>query len=123
MLETVMAKGQVIYEAAIEGSKRGFNRSSTDYTAYERLLAKEYRDFVESIDDLNMRNDVLSHTEGDWRKAYLPLTLAMMHEHIAGKRAEKHARVFLTESPYAVFDIPLAQWKAIKKVSDKMCRH
>lgn len=36
------ASGEQIYEAAIEGAKRKFNRSTDDYSVYEAMLHEFY---------------------------------------------------------------------------------
>jgi hypothetical protein len=42
MANIQVASGQQIYDAAVEGAKRKFNRSTDDYSVYESMLHEFY---------------------------------------------------------------------------------
>lgn len=111
--EPVYAKGQEIYNAAVEGAKRGYNRSTDDYTRYEELLSKVFEQHLNTCSDRTKRRSIMRNTKGDWRNAYLPITLMMQHKHKAGIPCEAHARVCLPPNYGAIFDIPLESWSRI----------
>lgn len=110
--EVVFVKGQSIYNAAVDGAKRGYNRSTDDHTQYEKALAETFHQQLESCGNREERRSVLKKTKGDWRNAYLPICLALHHHHKAGVPCETHARVFMPPNYGAVFDIPLEHWDA-----------
>lgn len=120
MSNEVLATGSQIYAAAIAGAKRGYNRSTDEYIKYAQLLQKHYEAMLRTVVDKNERNNIIRNTGGNWRNAYLPLSLAMYHNHIGGKPCETHARVYLTTNPAAVFDIPLDDWQEFVEVSEEL---
>ena len=111
-----VASGQQIFDAAVAGAKRKFNRSTDDSSVYESMI----HDFNEL-----MLSDVLNKTECDrirkrtknnWRNANFTLTLLMYHCHRAMQPCETHARVCLA-SYHRVFDIPMEYWKLFEEQS------
>ena len=110
-----VASGQQIFDAAVAGAKRKFNRSTDDSSVYESMI----HDFNEL-----MLSDVLNKTECDrirkrtknnWRNAKFPIALVMYHCHRAMQPCETHARVRLFH--HIVFDIPLVYWELFEEQS------
>ena len=110
-----VASGQQIFDAAVAGAKRKFNRSTDDSSVYESMI----HDFNEL-----MLSDVLNKTECDrirkrtknnWRNAKFPIALVMYHCHRAMQPCETHARVRLFH--HIVFDIPLEYWELFEEQS------
>ena len=120
MSNTVVASGQQIYDAAIEGAKRGYNRSTDDYTKYSSLISNFYNALLNSIRNKSERNRIRKNTNNDWRQAKFPLELAMFHDHIRGQLSETHARVYFADFPAKVFDIPLDHWQFFEYQSKRV---
>ena len=118
-MNTVYVKGSEIYDSAVAGAKRRYNRSTDNYVAYEEALSKHYQTLLADIGDRRARRSVERKTKGSWKKAYLPLSLAMVHTHIGGEPSEPHARVYLSTLAQ-VFDIPLEHWKKFEVSSDRL---
>jgi len=110
MKKFAMVLGSDIYKAAIAGAREGYNRSTDKFDAYSRMLENCYEDCLADIEDSSVRKNIRRNTYGDWRRASLPLALAMVHHHKFGEPCEPHARVYLTTSPTSVFDIPMSFW-------------
>ena len=119
MSSTVYAKGSDIYAAFIRGAERKYNRSTDDYTVYEAHLAKSYDYWLKCAGSREQMRAIKRKTKGSWRNAYLPLNLALAHQHIAGKPSEVHARVYLETDPVAVIDIPMSDWIIMESKSPK----
>ena len=117
MSNVVYVKGDCIYAAAIEGARRGYNRSTMNFVVYEQELEQHYQKCLASLCSREERRRMLKSTRKDWRNAYLPLQLALVHNHIAGEPCEPHARVFLTTNPFSVFDITMAHWELMQEIS------
>ena len=115
MSQLIYATGKQIYEAAVAGAKRGYNRSTDDYYSYEEIISEHYKAMLEGLKTRAQRRLVQKHTGNDWRKAYLPLSLALVHKHIGGQECEEHARVYLITNPFCVFDIPMSDWNAMSQ--------
>jgi len=115
MSNTIFATGEKIYQAAIAGASRGYNRSTDDYRKYERALCEHYREMLKTVGNRATRRGIQKSTGNDWRRAYLPLSLALLHKHKGGLPCETHARVYLCSNPGAVFDIPMLHWEEMKK--------
>lgn len=118
-MNTVYVKGSDIYDAAVAGAKRGYNRSTDNYASYEEALSESFDYFVSTIGNREARRSVMKKTKGSWRKAYLPLSLAMVHKHIGGEPSEPHARVYLGND-FQVFDIPLENWEKFEVMSSEL---
>ncbi len=110
MFKTAFAKGNQIYVAAVEGAKRGYNRSTDNYAVYEDAISDLYKSLLSSVTRASRRS-IERKTKGDWRNAYLPLTLMMEHKHIAGEPSEIHARVMLQGNKISFIDIPMDRWE------------
>ena len=110
MSKIIYARGYEIYDAAVAGAKLKYNRSTDNHKVYSDALNQHYKELTNSIEDAALRKKVIKATNGEWYGAYLPLALALIHEHRALKRCEPHARVFLTTDPGMVFDIPMKSW-------------
>ncbi len=117
MFQVIFCSGAQIYDAAVAGANAGYNRTTDEHGKYEELLAKHYEQLLEDVEDEAVRRNVKRTTGNSWRKASLPLALALVHTHKGGVICEEHARVFLTTSPASVFDIPMSNWKEMKKQS------
>lgn len=118
--EPVYVKGQHIYNAAVEGAKRGYNRSTDDYTRYEELLSKVFEQHLNTCANREERRSVMKKTKGNWRNAYLPICLALHHHYKGGQPCEPHARVYMPPEMGAVFDIPLKDWDFFVKSSVRL---
>ncbi len=119
MSSTIYAKGSDIYAAFIRGAEQKYNRSTDDYISYEAHLAKSYAYWLKCAGSREQQRSIKRKTKGDWRNAYLPLNIAVLHKHIAGKVVEPHARVYLADAPSAVVDITWADWEKLEKSSPK----
>lgn len=115
MVSMVMARGEDIYMAAIEGAKRGYNRSTDDYEQYEKSFSSAYESLMANSKRKSQRKGIRSKTKNNWRDAYLPLNFLMIHEHIALEPSEPHVRVMMQES-MAIFDIPIEEWNRLIEV-------
>ena len=116
----IYARGYEIYEAAVAGAKLKYNRSTDNHKVYSDALKQHYTELTSSIKDAAIRRKVISATNGEWYGAYLPLALALIHEHRALEKCEPHARVFLTSDPGMVFDIPIKSWDRMVVRSQKL---
>lgn len=119
MSSTIYAKGSDIYTAFVHGAEQGYNRSTDDYTSYEAQLAKSYEYWLKCAGSREQVRAIKRKTKGNWRNAYLPLNIAIMHKRSAVQPADVHARVYLADLPSAVVDIPWADWEKLEKASPK----
>ncbi len=119
MLKTAFAMGNEIYAAAVEGAKRGYNRSTDNYAAYEDALSDVYESYL-STAPRSTRRAIERKTKGDWRNAYLPLSLMMEHKHIGSKPSETHARVMLQGKEVTLIDIPMDRWEQFESQTEKL---
>lgn len=119
MLKTAFATGNEIYAAAVEGAKRGYNRSTDNYAAYEDAISDVYEYYL-STATRSTRRAIEHKTKGDWRNAYLPLMLMMEHKHIGGKPSETHARVMLQGKGVTFIDIPLDRWEQFESQTKEL---
>ena len=115
MSSTVYAKGSDIYAAFIRGAERKYNRSTDDYKSYEAQLSESYDYLLNCVGNRDQIRAIKRKTKGSWRNAYLPLSLALKHHHIAGEPVEEHARVYLASDPFSVIDIPMPEWEKLEK--------
>ena len=117
MFEVIFATGEQIYTAAIAGAERGYNRSTDDHVKYEAMIKRHYKLMLSKVVNRAERRRIKKNTGNNWRKAYLPLKLALIHCHIGGKPCEAHARIFLTTDLRTVFDIPMDYFEGMKEQS------
>ena len=87
--------------------------------SYEAHLAKSYAYWLKCAGSREQQRSIKRKTKGDWRNAYLPLNIALMHKRAAGQSTEPHARVYLADAPSAVVDITWADWEKLEKSSPK----
>jgi len=120
MSQIVFGTGLQIYQAAVAGAHIGYNRSTDDHSKYEKMLDRHYRLMLANVQNRAERREIRANTKNSWRKAYLPLALALVHRHIGGQPCEEHARVYLTSDPATVFDIPMFHWNVIKRRSESL---
>ena len=111
MSNIVVASGAQIYEAAIEGAKRKFNRSTDDYSVYESMLEKFYEIMLSDKNNKAACDRIRKRTKNNWRNANFPLSLLVFHKHRAFEPCETHVRVCLTSYDEKIFDIPLEYWE------------
>ena len=116
MSSQIYAKGSDIFAALINGAKRKYNRSTDDHSVYEVRLAESFNHLIKSVTCREKHRAIIRNTKGQWRKAYMPLNLALLHHHQAGKPIETHARVYLATDPYHLMDIPLEDWQSMSKL-------
>lgn len=115
----IFANGNAIYKAAIAGAKRGYNRSTDDYSKYEALISNCYNNMLLTVEDEEERLQIIENTDGMWQNTVLPVFLVMLHKHKGGKECEVHARVYLQTMEGSVFDIPLLHWQRLSSKSTK----
>jgi hypothetical protein len=120
MFKVIFATGEQIYSAAVAGAMRGYNRSTDEHSKYAEVLEEHYKAMLSEVRNRRERRNIKRNTRNDWRRAYLPLSMALVHKHIGGKECEEHARVFLTSNPARVFDIPMQNWKEMSVQSDSL---
>jgi len=111
MFELTVASGAQIYEAAIEGAKRKFNRSTDDYSVYESLLHEYYELMLDDVENKAACERVRKRTKNSWKNARFALYLVMFHSHRSFQKCETHARVCVDPYGSNVFDIPLEYWE------------
>jgi hypothetical protein len=109
--EIIMVRGDQLLAAAIAGAKRGYNRSSDDPQVYKDLFQRSFDEMLKDVCSRAERKRVLKNTKGSYALAYLPVGLALFHEHKAMQPCERHARVFAYPNMASVFDIPLEYWE------------
>lgn len=119
-MRVIFVKGRDIYKAAVAGAKRGYNRSTDDYSAYERALGACYDYHLSSVVEPSARLNIWRKTRGDWRNAYLPVSFLMEHKHIACKPSEAHARLAVHKDSMTVIDVPMDSWNSLKR-NAKVC--
>jgi hypothetical protein len=115
MANIQVASGQQIFDAAVEGAKRKFNRSTDDYSIYESMLNEFYEMMLSDNNNKAACDRVRNRTKNNWRNANFPITLIMYHKHRAMKSCETHARVCLTSFYNKIFDIPLEYWELFEE--------
>lgn len=120
MYQMTVASGIQIYKAAIEGSKRKFNRSTDDFSVYESMLHEFYELMLDDPQNKAECERVRKRTGNSWQNAKFPLYLVLLHKHRGGKKCETHARVTLNPIECKVFDIPLEYWKLFEN-QNEMC--
>jgi hypothetical protein len=114
-MQIIFVKGRDIYKAAVAGAKRGYNRSTDDYSAYVRALVACYDYHLSLVDDPGERLNIWRNTRGDWRNAYLPVSFLMEHQHIACKPSEAHARIAVHRGSMTVIDVPMEKWRSLER--------
>lgn len=120
MSEVIFATGEEIYAAAVAGAERGYNRSTDEHQTYERILGEHYETLLNNVSNIAERRRIQKRTGNDWRKAYLPLSMALVHQHVRGEPCEAHARVYLTSNRGRIFDIPMAHWEEMSQSSKRV---
>ena len=114
-MQIIFIKGRDIYKAAVAGAKRGYNRSTDDYTTYEQVLGGCYDFHISTVDEPSVRLNIWRTTRGDWRNAYLPVSFLIEHKHIGGKPSEAHARIAVHSDTMKVIDVPLEKWHSLER--------
>ena len=114
-MQIVFIKGRDIYKAALAGAKRGYNRSTDDYSTYKRALKGCYDYQLSTVDEPSVRLNIWRKTRGDWRNAYLPVSFLMEHKHIAGEPSEAHARIAVHSDTMKVMDVPMDKWHSLER--------
>jgi hypothetical protein len=117
MQDYVFVHGFEIYEAAIEGANRGYNRSADDCEILSVILKNEYELLIKNCtDDPKKRKQIRRNTKNNWRLAVMPLQFLMIHKQIDSAPSEEHVRVMLCESN-SIFDIPVKSWDKLVALS------
>jgi hypothetical protein len=119
MSNYVVASGEQIYQAAIAGAKRKYNRSTDDYSVYESMLHEHYEFMLNDPKKKVACARVRKRTKNNWRNARFELAIVLFHCHRAFEPCETHARVCLAGRFGAVFDIPLEFWQLFERQSTK----
>jgi hypothetical protein len=113
MQNYVFVEGKKIYEAAVEGAKRGYSMSTNDYSIYEEKLDHEYELLIKNCtSNKRKQRQIRLNTNNSWKKAIIPLQFLMYHEKIERELSEKHVRVMLQET-MTVFDISNESWEKL----------
>ena len=118
-MKLVYARGDQIYAAAVAGAKRGHNRSTDNYSVYEKRIRDLY-EFHLSKSTRNQRRRVNKFTGSDWRRAYLPVVFYKYHNPIAMSPSETHARVVLRGDIDTVLDIPLEFYERFEQQTTEL---
>ena len=61
-MKVIFIKGRDIYKAALAGAKRGYNRSTDDYSTYERALKGCYDYQLSTVDEPSVRLNLAQNT-------------------------------------------------------------
>ena len=117
MYNYVVASGEQIHQAAIEGAKRKYNRSTDNYDVYESMLHGFYERMLAYPQNRAACKRVRKLTKNNWRNAKFPLVLVTLHRHRAFEPCETHARVCVMGQFGEVFDIPLEFWHLFERQS------
>jgi hypothetical protein len=120
MREVNFATGQQIYDAAVEGAKRKYNRSTDNHSIYEVRLEELYEFMLKDLSK-QIEKSVRKNTDNSWRKTFLPIEFLMYHKHIQRKESEVHVRIMLSSQRVSVIDIPLECWEAFERQTIAMC--
>ena len=120
MSKVIFATGEQIYRAAVAGAERGYNRSTDEHSKYEEVIDEHYKAMLSDVGNRTQRRRIQKQTGNNWRKAYLPVSMALVHKHIGGQLCEEHVRVYLPSNPARVFDIPMNHWNEMTKVSEQL---
>jgi len=115
----VVASGAQIYDALVEGAKRKYNRSTDDYSVYEKVLNDFYQYMISDKNNKAACERIRKRTNNNWRNANYPVTLLMFHKHRAMQLCETHARICLLGFYDKIFDIPLEYYELFEKQSRK----
>ena len=110
-----VASGQQIFDAAVAGAKRKFNRSTDDSSVYESMIHDFYELMLSDVLNKTECDRIRKRTKNNWRNAKFPIALVMYHCHRAMQPCETHARVRLFH--HIVFDIPLEYWELFEEQS------
>jgi hypothetical protein len=117
MQDYVFVRGFEIYDAAIEGAKRGYNRSVNDCEILSKILKNEYELMIKNCtNDPKKRRQIRRNTKNNWRLAVIPLQFLMIHKQIKSAPSEDHVRVMLSETN-SIFDIPVKSWEKLVALS------
>lgn len=111
MNDYVVATGEEIFQAAIEGAKKKFNRSTDNHKVYESMLHEYYELMLNDPSNKAASARIRKRTKNSWRNANMSLKLVMLHKHRAFQPCESHARVCLFGNYSKIFDIPLEYWE------------
>ena len=110
-----VASGQQIFDAAVAGAKRKFNRSTDDSSVYESMIHAFNELMLSGVLNKTECDRIRKRTKNNWRNAKFPIALVMYHCHRAMQPCETHARVRLFH--HIVFDIPLEYWEMFEEQS------
>lgn len=117
MSNLIFVKGSDIYAAAVEGAKRGYNRSTNDYSVYEKVLDNEYELLIKNCtSDNKKRKQIRMNTHNSWKKAIIPLCRLMNHGENNHSSSKHHVRVLLQET-MTILDIPSESWEKLASQS------
>ena len=117
MSNIIFAYGETIFSALKNGAQQGYNRSTDDYNLYINDLNQHYEAMIADLETKKQRQRVRRFTQNNWRNAFLPIGLALVHEHKAFEPCEPHARVFLPTKMFRVYDITMHDWNEMKRES------
>ena len=122
MSQMTFALGSDIYKACVAGAKRKFNRSTDNHKAYEDVLSESFQYYLTEFASREERRKINRKTKGNWRNAYLPVCLAMKHEHIGGLPSEEHARIYFPHATGSVVDISWSDWVEMERKSSLLTK-
>ena len=120
MTNYVVASGEQIYQSAIEGAKRKYNRSTDNYSVYEKMLSESYEYMLSDSKNKAANKRIRQRTKNNWRNANFAVCFYMFHKHKAMQPCETHVRVSLMLSPTKIFDIPLDYWNMFEQQTKKV---
>jgi hypothetical protein len=115
IMAIVYVTGLEIYNAAVQGTKCGYNRTASDVRNYERVLQKCYDWHMGCVKSKREAKRICTRTKNSWRNAKLPVEFMVEHKHKGGEIGEPHARICVIGEGRTYIDVPMDSWNALKK--------
>jgi len=106
MSNVMFASDEQIYKAAVADAERGYNRSTDNHSKYEEVIEEHYKAMLSEVVNKSERRRIQKHTGNNWRKAYLPLSMALVNKHMSSinlnifRTTKKPLRGFLVNELY-----------------------
>ena len=114
MEDILFCSGKSIFEAAVSGAKRGYNRTTNNYAQYSYLLQCQFDELARNVVDTEERNAINTATHNSALSAILPINFICKHYYKAGKRCEEHVRLAVTvKGAHVYFDSTLASYRKL----------
>ena len=117
MSNIIYATGETIFRALKNGAQQGYNRSTDNYNVYINKLNQHYEAMIADLETKKTRQNVRRFTHNNWRNAYMPIGLGLIHHHKALRPCEPHARIFLFHDMGHVYDITMDDWNEMERLT------